>query len=403
MIDQFNNKSAIVSHYLQNIDNSISMHYKKDALKIIQQYNIEPSKNENCNMLAENPLQQLLFQIEHVPFPSPKNPTFSFIDLFAGIGGFRIALQKFGGKCVFTSEWEKEAQRTYRVNFGETPFGDITKEDTKKYIPNNFDILCGGFPCQPFSAAGVQKGFDDTRGTLFFDILEILHSKNPKIVLLENVKNLIYHNKGNTFSTMIKHLEELGYNLSWQVLNAKDYGVAQTRERIVIVGTKKEKFDFSKIKKSKNKAAIKDVIDENEKSNWKYLNSNEYILINKEHIKVQDTGLKFIGYRDKPIRSSGVRPNTEHLSRVHRQCNRIYSADGTHPTIASTEISGRHHIYHNGKVRKLTINECFRLMGFPENYIKVSSTADLYRQIGNSVAVPMIEAVVEQIIEQGFI
>ena len=403
MIKDLDNNSAVVTHYLQNKDNEFSKHFKKEALQIINRYKENAIHNEMLNIVAEDPFQQHLFEFENIPFPAPKNYNFKFIDLFAGIGGFRIAMQNKGGKCVFTSEWVKEAQKTYKANFGEVPFGDITKEETKKYIPNNFDILCGGFPCQPFSAAGIQKGFDDTRGTLFFDILEILNTKKPKVVLLENVRNLLYHNQGKTFKTMIKHLEDLGYLVSWEVLNSKDFGVAQTRERIVIVGTKKKKFDFSKIKKTKIIASIKDVINEEDEKNYKYLSPSEYILIPDEHIKVQATGLKFIGYRDKPIRATGVRPNTEHLSRVHRQCNRIYSTDGTHPTIASTEISGRHHIYHNGKVRKLTINECFRLMGFPKKYVKVSSTADLYRQIGNSVAIPMIEAVTEQIIEQGFV
>lgn len=323
-----------------------------------------------------------------------------FIDLFSGIGGIRLGLEKNKFKCVFSSEFNKECAKTYFENFQEYPEGDIQKIHEKD-IPDH-DILAAGFPCQPFSAAGEQKGFDDTRGTLFFDILRILKEKEPEVVLLENVKNLIYHDKKRTFSVMIKHLEELKYHLNWKVLNAKDFGVPQTRERIIIVGSKGKRFDFSKIKKSSKKAVIADIIYKSEKDSWKFLDKSEYILIPEEHVREQQTGLIFVGYRDKPIRKTGVRPNTEHLSRVHRQCNRIYSIKGTHPTIASTEISGRHHIYHNGKVRKLTINECFRLMGFPDNFKKISSNGELYRQIGNSVAIPMISAVAEQIKSQLF-
>lgn len=329
-----------------------------------------------------------------------KNYKVKFIDLFAGIGGIRIGLEKQGFKCVYTSEFNKECAKTYFENFKEFPAGDITKED-EKTIPDH-DILAGGFPCQPFSTAGELKGFDDTRGTLFFDILRILREKEPEVFLLENVKNLIYHDKKRTFKTMIKHLEELHYNVNFKVLNAKDFGVAQTRERIIIVGCKSKLFDFSKIKKFDKKVVIKDIISESESDTWKFLDPSEYILIPKKYIKVQSTGLIFVGNRDKPIRKTGVRPNTEHLSRVHKQCNRIYSSEGTHPTISSTEISGRHHIYHNGRVRKLTIKECFRLMGYSDDFIKISSNSDLYRQIGNSVAIPMIAAVAEQIKAQIF-
>ena len=136
------------------------------------------------SLAAEDALQQLLFEVNDVPFPTPENYKFKFIDLFAGIGGFRIAMQNLGGKCVFTSEWDKEAQRTYRANFGEVPFGDITKEDTKKFIPDGFDVLCAGFPCQAFSIAGKRGGFDDTRGTLFFDVAEIIRRKQPKAIFL---------------------------------------------------------------------------------------------------------------------------------------------------------------------------------------------------------------------------
>jgi DNA (cytosine-5)-methyltransferase 1 len=191
-----------------------------------------------------------------VPFPTPENYTFKFIDLFAGIGGFRLAMQNLGGKCVFTSEWDKEAQRTYKANFGEVPFGDITKEQVKNYIPDNFDLLCAGFPCQAFSIAGKRGGFDDTRGTLFFDVAEIKKYK-PKAIFLENVKGLRSHDKGKTLETILNVLRnDLDYFVPEpQVMNAKDFGVPQHRERIYIVGFRKdlniERFEYPKPTKKK--------------------------------------------------------------------------------------------------------------------------------------------------------
>ncbi|MBI2557841.1 DNA cytosine methyltransferase [Candidatus Woesearchaeota archaeon] len=321
----------------------------------------------------------------------------AFIDLFAGIGGIRIGFERAGFNCVYSSENNDECRKTYYRNFGEWPDGDITKVD-ERYVPNH-SILTAGFPCQPFSAAGRKKGFDDTRGTLFFDILRILKEKKPEVVFLENVKNLKYHDKRRTLSIMLKHLEELGYLISWRILNGKDFGCPTNRERTVIIGSKTKKFDFTRLKRLPP-VHLKDIL-ENE-GQFYYLKSPQYTLISQELIKEQDSGLVFVGYRNKPIRTNGVRPNTEHLSRVHRQCNRIYSSDGTHPTIASQEPTGRYHIYHNGKVRRLTINECFSIMGFPKSFKKVSTNGDLYKQIGNSVCVPMVEQVAKEIRRQLF-
>lgn len=324
-----------------------------------------------------------------------KKNKFTFIDLFAGIGGFRIALQKLNGKCVFSSEIDIECAKTYEANFGEYPKGDITKISPKN-IPNH-DILTGGFPCQPFSISGKMKGFEDTRGTLFFNILEIIKEKKPKIVFLENVKHLKDHNNGKTLKTIINHLEELGYKTEWQVLNAKDFGLSQNRERIIIVGNKNKKFDFSKIKKVASKN-IRDIMEDN--ATFEYLKPNEYTILPQDKWRKQASGLIFCGYRNKSIRTSGTRPNTEHLSRVHKQPNRIYFIDGTHPTIPSQETSGRFWIYDGNKVRKLTLTECYRLQGFPDTFKKISKNSSCYNQIGNAVAVPMIQKVGEQILLQ---
>jgi DNA (cytosine-5)-methyltransferase 1 len=328
-------------------------------------------------------------QTSSIPFPQPNNPEFTFIDLFAGIGGFRIPLQKLNGKCVFTSEFNSYAQMSYELNFGEKPEGDITKIDICG-IPNH-DVLTAGFPCQPFSISGKMKGFDDTRGTLIYNVFEIIKKHQPKVVLLENVKHLLHHNKGLTFKTILKCLEDLDYQVSWKLLNASSFGVPQNRERVIVVGSKKNKFDFSSIKVQPKKN-LKEFLDKD--NNFEYLNESYTIL---EEYKKQESGLIFIGYRNKKIRIAGVRPGTENLSRVHKQPNRIYSVEGLHPALPSQESSGRFWIYDNNKVRKLTINECYKIMGFPDNFIKINNSSELYKQVGNSVCIPMVESIMTQI------
>ena len=320
-----------------------------------------------------------------------------FIDLFCGIGGIRLGMESQGFECVFSSDINAECQRTYNENFGEKPFGDITQIDEKS-IPDH-DILCAGFPCQPFSISGKQKGFDDTRGTLFFDICRILDKKKPTVVFLENVKHLVHHNMGKTLQTILDKLSDLGYYVSWKVLNGADYGVPQNRERIIIIGSLNGKFDFDKVKTVPRGRLLEYLDDE---GNFEYLDPSDYTLIEKTK-QQPGSGLIFAGYRNKSIRKVGVRPGTEHLSRVHKQPNRIYSVLGIHPTLPSQESSGRYFVLTTEqRVRKLTINECWRIMGFPETYIKVSSIAEQYKQLGNSVCVPMIKAVAEEINNQFF-
>ena len=233
-------RNSAFTHYLHNHNNGVSGFYKKEAITHIQQalrYNYP--REEITSKVAEEALQYLIADLQNdIPFPAPKKPTFTFIDLFAGIGGFRLAMQNLGGKCVYTSEWDEQAKKTYHANFGEIPFGDITKKETKEFIPDNFDILCAGFPCQAFSIAGKRGGFEDTRGTLFFDVAKIIKKKKPKAIFLENVKGLRNHDRGKTLKTILNVLrEDLGYFVPEpQILNAKDFGVPQNRERIFIVG-----------------------------------------------------------------------------------------------------------------------------------------------------------------------
>ena len=318
-----------------------------------------------------------------------------FIDLFAGIGGFRQGFEREGFQCVFTSEIDKACQEVYFDNYGELPNGDITQINPKN-IPD-FEILLAGFPCQPFSISGKKKGFEDTRGTLFFDICRIIEEKQPKVIVLENVKHLIYHDKKKTFRVILQSLSGLGYNISYGILNSLNSGLPQNRERIFIVASKNKFFDFDKIE-YKEKVILRDFLDKT--GSFEYLSSDEYTII--ENPKKQESGLIFIGYRNKNIWKKGVRDNTEHLSRVHRQPNRIYSIDGTHPTIPSQETSGRFFIYipEENRVRKMTINECYRIMGFSDKFKKHSSITEQYRQIGNSVAIPVVSAVAKSIINQ---
>src|SRR5699024_9647529 len=213
LVEPENNKKAILTHYLHNSKNGVSKAYKKDAIAFTKEILEYQYPDEEFTLkVAEEALQYGLFDTFEIPFLPNKNPKFKFIDLFDGIGGFRFALQNLGGKCVYTSEWDKNAKITYRANFGETPFGDITKEETKSYIPDNFDVLCAGFPCQAFSIAGKRGGFNDTRGTLFFHVAEIIKRKQPKAIFLENVKGLRNHKGGKTLATILNVLRnDLGY------------------------------------------------------------------------------------------------------------------------------------------------------------------------------------------------
>src|SRR5690554_7410676 len=237
-IDPQNNQEAILTHYIHNSKNGVSKFYKAGAVAFTKEIlEHKYPEHEISIEVAEEALQYEIFDTFEIPFPPIDKPKFKFIDLFAGIGGFRLALQNLGGKCVFTSDLDKEAKRTYKANFGKTPFSDITKEETKQYIPDGFDVLCAGFPCQAFSIAGKRGGFEDTRGTLFFDVAEIIQKHRPKVVFLENVKNLVSHDKGKTFKVIIETLEKkLEYKVFHKVLNSMTHAnIPQNRERIFIV------------------------------------------------------------------------------------------------------------------------------------------------------------------------
>lgn len=390
-----NQKKAVITHYLHNIDNGISRLFKKEAEKAIKEYLSYKNEEDSLNIAAETALQHLLFEVNDVPFPTPENSTFKFIDLFAGIGGFRIAMQNLGGKCVFTSEWDKEAQRTYRANFGEVPFGDITKEQTKKFIPDGFDILCAGFPCQAFSIAGKRGGFEDTRGTLFFDVAEIIKHKKPKAFFLENVKGLRNHERGKTLETILNVLRnDLGYYVPEpKILNAKDFGVPQNRERIFIVGfhkdTKVSKFEYPQPLGKKVKFAD---IKEKKVPPTKFYLSTQYLKTLHNHKARHESKGNGFGYEIIP--DTGI-ANAVVCGGMGRERNLVIDKrikDFT-PT---THIKGE--VNREG-IRKMTPREWARLQGFPDTFLIPVADASAYKQFGNSVAVPAIQATAEQVLK----
>lgn len=332
------------------------------------------------------------FMTDDVPFPSPQQPKFTFIDLFAGIGGFRIAMQSVGGKCVFSSEWDKFAKQTYEANFCEMPYGDIREID-KNAIPDH-DVLCAGFPCQPFSLAGVSKkislgrkhGFEDkTQGTLFFEIKEILRIKRPKAFMLENVKNLLSHDKGKTFEVIRQSLEDdLGYTVKWKIVDGSKW-VPQHRERIFIVGYNPDKIDISK---------DDIIIPERPSGKHTYVELNK--IINK----------KIDGYTLGP----GTWDTLVRHKKHHAQAGNGFGYRMHHTPIkkgaVTRTISARYHkdgaeilIEQPGKrPRRLTVEEAMQLQGYnPVKFVFPVSKTQAYRQIGNSVVVPAITACAHEI------
>jgi DNA (cytosine-5)-methyltransferase 1 len=304
----------------------------------------------------------------------------TFIDLFAGIGGFHFALSQYGAKCVYASDWDKYAQKTYELNFGIKPDGDITKIDPSN-IPE-FDILCGGFPCQPFSISGKQLGFNDTRGTLFFDIARIISHHSPKILFLENVANLKKHEDGETIKRILEVLESLGYDVYSQVLNASHYGVPQSRKRLYIVGFRKdlgiENFLFPE---ATNKDIVLSDILDSAKESKKYILTLPNAVINNSN-KVPRTLA--------PVRIGTIGKGS--------QGDRIYSPNGHAITLSANGggNAAKTGAYLVGKViRKLSPNECRKVQGFPDTFKIPANISDsqLWKQFGNSVSVPVLEAI----------
>lgn len=328
----------------------------------------------------------------------PSESRFTFIDLFAGIGGFRIAMQSVGGRCVFSSEWDEAAKQTYSENYGEVPFGDITKPEIKKLIPDKFDVLCAGFPCQPFSNAGLKKGIEDTRGTLFYHIAEILRDHQPKAVLLENVKGLISNDNGKTIQTILRTITGMGYRCNVpqelidngpisklkvecakMVLSAKDYGVPQNRPRIYIVlwrdGVDIEEFFYPEPESGKTR--VGSILEKNVSDEFT-ISDRLWEGHQRRKIEHEKKGNGF-GY-------SLFNEESEYTSTISRR----YYKDGSEILIEQ-----------NGKnPRKLTPREAANLQGFPKKFKLPNSSVKAYQQFGNSVAVPVVTKISEEIVKQ---
>ena len=380
---------AYLTHFIQNHKISHKLSYSQKALEIIKEVSEYLNATDEGNDIVSEPAvdysYSLFSDIVHPRFPSVANPKFTFIDLFAGIGGFRIALQSLGGKCVFSSEWDANAQKTYFYNFGEIPYGDITKESIKNCIPDGFDVLCAGFPCQAFSIAGYRKGFEDTRGTLFFDVAEIIKRKRPKAVFLENVKNLYTHDNGKTFAVIKATLEELGYVVYHKVMNSMEYAnVPQNRERIFIVcfdpNQVKNHHQFSFPERTELTHTIHDCIDPE---------------IND---KALFYGAKFIHYEE--LKRDMVSMDT--IYQWRRQYVRENKSNVC-PTLTANMGTGGHNvplILTKYGIRKLSPKECINFQGYPKEYQFPTSIANSakYKQAGNSVVVPLITKVCQNII-----
>jgi len=367
---------ACLTHYLQNQKNGVSQFYREPAIEYYKNLDLV----EDIDLFSEYcPI------FWDIPFPSPVKPKFKFIDLFAGIGGIRLAYQTLGGKSVFTSEIDHFAKKTYEANFGEVPFGDITKIDERN-IPDH-DLLLAGFPCQPFSIAGVSKknslgrdhGFLDlTQGTLFFDVARIIEAKRPRAFMLENVKNLRSHDSGRTFLVIENTLRELGYSVYAKILDGQHF-VPQHRERIIIVGFNRdefngeENFEFPKLNKSTKR--FTEILEPHPDAKysltnhlWQYL--QDYA---KKH-KAKGNGFGF-GLTD--------------LNGISRTLSARYYKDGSEILIPQVGMNPR----------RLTPRECARLQGFPDKFVIPVSDTSAYKQFGNSVVVPLIQSVGKKIVK----
>lgn len=377
----FSDQAAIVSHYLQLKNRPEGVLYKKNAEQILNEWSSWMDEDmtdavTDGDMVSEPPVFQLnLFHdLLNAPFHDSASPKFTFVDLFAGIGGIRIPFTELGGKCVFSSEWDKAAQISYSYNFGEVPFGDITKINSDS-IPKH-DVLLAGFPCQAFSIIGKMKGFADTRGTMFFEVARILQHHQPKAILLENVKQLVSHDGGKTFKVILDTLAELGYSVKWKILNALDFGLPQKRERVIIVGFKSaaacEQFNFDFEPIAYNLASVL----EDDKNVDSSLFASDMIL-DKRRKRVEGKNVFY--------------PSVWHENKSGNISILPYAC-------ALRTGASYNYLLING-YRRPSSRELLRFQGFPEKFKIEVSHQEIRRQTGNSVAVPMIRAVAKKIIQ----
>lgn len=308
----------------------------------------------------------------------------TFLDLFAGLGGFRLALESYGARCVWSSEWDKQAQDVYEANFGERPNGDITKIKASD-VPDH-DIVCAGFPCQAFSVSGKMRGFEDARGTLFFDVARIVREKRPKAVFMENVRNFAVHDGGKTLAVVKATMEELGYSFHWAVLNAADFGIPQKRERIYMVCFRKDlgvddKFSFPK--PFSLERHVEDFL--------------QYDYEIPERLFIERGDMKLV---DKIPETTSNRTVRVGIVGKGGQGERIYSTKGLAVTFSAYgggifSKTGGYLV--DGRARKLSPRECARLMGFPDDYKMSRRENQAYQQFGNSVVVDVLQYIAGKI------
>lgn len=377
---------AIISHWLQNTTEPpilVSATYAQKWMNILRFHcQQQRLKKPTATVKATKTSESVEIDYSGIPFPPQTKPKFTFIDLFAGIGGFRIAMEELGGKCVFSSEWEPKAKETYFKNYGEVPFGDITKftksNEAGIVIPDkipNHDMICGGFPCQPFSQAGKQLGFEDARGTLFFDILTIAKTQRPKVLFLENVKRLKGHDKGKTFKVICNALREIGYTVYEKVVRAYDQGVPQNRERIFIVAfSEPVEFKFPKDNRHSVYKKLGDIFEK--KPDEKYTISDRMWNGHQRRKEGHKTKGNGFGY-------SLFNAEDEYANTISAR----YWKDGSEILIEQKDKNPR----------VLTPRECARLQGYPEAFQPHESKRHAYQQFGNSVAVPVIQAIGKEI------
>lgn len=391
-----NHLKAIITHYLHTKATPSSRKtFESFALEAIELLfkKLEIPKSSHSKLLT-----RLSEEIGGKPFRPPARSSFTFIDLFAGIGGFRVAMQDLGGKCVFSSELDKFAKHTYAANFGEVPFGDITKDTTKALIPEKFDILCGGFPCQAFSIAGKRGGFEDTRGTLFFHIAEILESRKPKAFFLENVKGLVNHKSGgrSTLAIILNALRQIGYVVPTpRIINAKHFGVPQNRERIFIVGFREDldisETAFSYPEPDGSDMRLESILEQGPVPSKFYLSSTALDGLKRHRARHESKGNGF-GYevlgRDQ-IAGAIV------VGGMGRERNLFKDKLPKDPTISTKKSGG----LNPEGIRTLTPREWARLQGFSDDFVIPVSDAQAYKQFGNSVAVPAIRATAKEILK----
>lgn len=341
-----------------------------------------------------------------VPFPGPRKGRFTFIDLFAGIGGIRLGFQAHGGKCVYSSEFDGPAQKTYAANFGEVPYGDITLRKTKDAIPPGFDIVCAGFPCQAFSMAGKRMGFNDNykglcRGTLFKEVVEICERHKPKAVFCENVKGLLIHDRGRTLRVIKGSFEELGYRFFHAVLNSKDFGVPQNRERLYMVALRNDivaklangdpDWAFPFPRPSGAVPRLRDIRESDVPARY-YLSTTYLETLKRHRARHEALGHGF-GYE---IRDWDGIAGAIVCGGMGRERNLVVDKTDR-KLVPETHIKGT--INPDG-IRRMTPREWARLQGFPEAFRFVLSDVHLYKQFGNSVSVPVISAIAGQLFRQ---